>query len=81
MWWAKNTKGIEFLLKKNKVTWIKGWGRGARGGGKLKWGGTVYQAKHIVIATGSEPTSLPNVEIDEKIVMTSTGALALGGHS
>ena len=75
---GQNTKGIEFLLKKNKVTWIKGWAE-VPAADKVKAGGTVYQAKHIVIATGSEPTSLPNVEIDEKIVMTSTGALALGG--
>lgn len=75
---GQNTKGIEFLLKKNKVTWIKGWAE-VPSAGQVKVGGTVYQAKHIVIATGSEPTSLPNVEIDEKIVMTSTGALALGG--
>ena len=75
---GQNTKGIEFLLKKNKVTWIKGWAE-VPAAGQVKVGGTVYQAKHIVIATGSEPTSLPNVEIDEKIVMTSTGALALGG--
>ena len=75
---GQNTKGIEFLLKKNKVTWIKGWAE-VPAAGQVKVGGTDYQAKHIVIATGSEPTSLPNVEIDEKIVMTSTGALALGG--
>ena len=72
-----NTKGIEFLFKKNKVTWIKGWASIAAPG-KVKVGDDLHQAKNIVIASGSEPSSLPGVEIDEEVVITSTGALSLG---
>ena len=74
---GQNTKGIEFLFKKNKVDWIKGWASIPEAG-KVKVGDTVYEAKKIVIASGSVPASLPGVEVDEKIVVTSTGALELG---
>ena len=72
-----NTKGIEFLFKKNKIDWLKGWGTIPEAG-KVKVGDDVHEAKHIIIASGSEPASLPGVEVDEKIVVTSTGALELG---
>ncbi len=71
-----NTKGIEFLFKKNKVTWIKGWAQ-IPASGQVKVGDEIHTARHIVIATGSEPSALPGVTVDEKIVVTSTGALAL----
>ena len=71
-----NTKGIEFLFKKNKIDWLKGWGSIPEAG-KVKVGDEVHEAKNIVIATGSEPSSLPGVEVDEKTVVTSTGALEL----
>ena len=71
-----NTKGIEFLFKKNKITWLKGWGS-IPAPGQVKVGDEVHEANNIVIATGSEPSSLPGAEIDEKTVVTSTGALAL----
>jgi len=74
---GQNTKGIEFLFKKNKVTWLKGWAT-IPAAGQVKVGDELHSAKSIVIATGSEPTSLPGVEIDEKTVVTSTGALTLG---
>ncbi len=75
------TKGIEFLFKKNKVEWIKGWGR-IDGPGKVivtapHGAEMTYEAKNIIIATGSEPTPLPGVEIDHKRIVDSTGALAL----
>lgn len=75
------TKGIEFLFRKNKVEWIKGWGR-LNGPGKVTVtlaDGSVreLQAKDIVIATGSEPTPLPGVTIDHQRILDSTGALAL----
>jgi dihydrolipoamide dehydrogenase len=73
---GQNTKGIEFLFKKNKITWLKGWGSIPEPG-KVKVGDEVHEAKNIVIATGSEPSSLPGVTVDEKVVVTSTGALAL----
>lgn len=71
-----NTAGIEFLFKKNKVDYIQGWGK-ISGKGEVTVGDDVHKAKNIVIATGSEPSSIPNVKIDEKIVVSSTGALAL----
>lgn len=74
---STNTKGIEFLFKKNKITWIKGWAS-IPAPGQVKVGDELHEAKHIVIATGSEPASLPGVEIDEERIVTSTGALALG---
>ncbi len=75
------TKGIEFLFKKNKVDYIKGSGSipkvgevavALNGGGK-----DALSAKNILIATGSESTPLPGVEVDEKQIVTSTGALEL----
>ena len=73
---GQNTKGIEFLFKKNKITWLKGWGTIPEPG-KVKVGDEVHVAKSIVIATGSEPSSLPGVTVDEKTIVTSTGALTL----
>jgi dihydrolipoamide dehydrogenase len=75
------TKGIEFLFKKNKVEWIKGWGR-LDGPGKVivtapHGAEMTYEAKNIIIATGSEPTPLPGVEVDNKRIVDSTGALSL----
>ena len=75
-----NTKGIEFLFKKNKIDWIKGWAS-IPAAGQVKVGEDVHEAKNIVIATGSEVASLPGVEIDEKIVVSSTGALGIGQGS
>ncbi|WP_170402740.1 dihydrolipoyl dehydrogenase [Ruegeria arenilitoris] len=72
-----NTKGIEFLFKKNKIDWLKGWGS-IPAAGQVKVGDEVHSAKNIIIASGSEPASLPGVEVDEKVVVTSTGALSLG---
>ena len=72
-----NTKGIEFLFKKNKIEWVKGTGR-IDGPGKVKVGERTLEAKTIVIATGSDVAKLPGVEIDEKSIVSSTGALTLG---
>jgi dihydrolipoamide dehydrogenase len=74
---GQNTKGIEFLFKKNKIDWLKGWGSIPEAG-KVKVGDEVHEARNIIIATGSEASSLPGVEVDEKVVVTSTGALELG---
>jgi dihydrolipoamide dehydrogenase len=74
------TKGVEFLMKKNKVDYIVGHGR-INGAGRVDVTGAgapqVLSTKNIVIATGSEVTPLPGVEIDEQRVVSSTGALAL----
>ncbi|WP_300009441.1 dihydrolipoyl dehydrogenase [uncultured Roseobacter sp.] len=74
---GQNTSGIEFLFKKNKIDWLKGWGSIPEAG-KVKVEDDVHGAKNIIIASGSEPASLPGVEVDEKVVVTSTGALELG---
>jgi dihydrolipoamide dehydrogenase len=73
---AANVKGVEFLFKKNKITWLKGTGRIAAPG-TVDVDGTVYDARHIVIATGSESMPLAGVEVDEKAIVTSTGVLEL----
>ena len=75
------TRGIEFLFKKNKVDWVKGKGR-ITGPGAVEvtaadGSKTSLSAKHIVIATGSEPTPLPGVDFVEGKVIDSTGALSL----
>jgi dihydrolipoamide dehydrogenase len=70
------TKGIEFLFKKNKVTWLKGHAR-FTAANTLDVAGESYTAKNIVIATGSSVTPLPGVEIDQQRVVDSTGALEL----
>jgi dihydrolipoamide dehydrogenase len=74
---GQNTKGIEFLFKKNKVDWLKGWGSVPEPG-KVKVGDEVHEAKNIILASGSEPSALKGVEVDEKTIVTSTGALELG---
>ena len=80
---AQNTKGVEFLFRKNKITW-------ARGFGTLKAGNVVevaggppdntfasYHAKHVIIATGSVPIELPFLPFDEERILSNVGALAL----
>jgi dihydrolipoamide dehydrogenase len=75
------TKGIEYLLRKNKVEYVAGRGRlGAAGAVVValnEGGERTLKAQRIIIATGSEPTTLPGVEIDEKRIVSSTGALDL----
>ena len=73
---SANVRGVEFLFKKNKVDWLKGSGR-VTAPGRVDVDGTQYDAKHIVIATGSESLTLPGVEVDEQSIVTSTGALEL----
>ncbi len=71
-----NTKGIDFLLKKNKVDVIRGSAK-ILGSGKVEVEGKTYDTRNIVIATGSDSAKLRNVDIDEKQIVTSTGALTL----
>jgi dihydrolipoamide dehydrogenase len=71
-----NVKGVEFLFKKNKITWLKGTGCIAAPG-QVSVDGKIYNTRHIVIATGSESIPLPGVTVDEKRIVTSTGALEL----
>ncbi len=76
------TKGIEFLFKKNKVDYLKGMGRIDKPGSVVVTaenggGEQTLETKNILIATGSESMPIPGVDVDEKQVVTSTGALAL----
>jgi len=71
-----NTAGIEYLFKKNKIDWIKGKGTIAAVG-QVNVGSDTYATKNILIATGSESTPLPGISVDEKFIVTSTGALTL----
>lgn len=73
---ATLTKGVAGLLKKNRVTYVAGQAR-LLGGGAVAVGGRRLTAAHIVVATGSEAASLPGIAIDEKRILSSTGALAL----
>jgi len=75
------TKGIEFLFKKNNVEYIKGTGAFADEHtvkvNLVEGGETSVRGKNIIIATGSEATPFPGLTVDEKKVVTSTGALGL----
>jgi len=73
---SANTKGVEFLFRKNKVTWLKGAAR-ITGAGTVEVDGKTYQAKNIVVASGSESIPLPGVEVDEERIVSSTGGLEL----
>ena len=72
------TKGVEFLFRKNKIDWIKGTARLA-GNGNVEVTGeqpqTLHATKEIIIATGSQPRSVPGVEIDRKRIITSDEAI------
>ena len=70
------TQGIEYLFKKNNVEHITGFGK-IKAKGEVEVDGKTYKTKNIVIATGSEVANLPGVEIDEKTIVSSTGALDL----
>src|SRR6202011_2712428 len=74
-------RGVEFLFRKNKVDWLKGKGRIAAPGRVVVAGAEgasqEIEAGSIIIASGSESTPLPGIDIDEKRIVTSTGALAL----
>jgi dihydrolipoyl dehydrogenase len=79
---TKMTKGVEFLFKKNKITWLQGFGKFVSGGdtytievadGSKK---ETVQAKHVIVATGSKARHLPNVAVDNETLCDNEGALA-----
>ncbi|HJU68557.1 MAG TPA: dihydrolipoyl dehydrogenase [Gemmatimonadaceae bacterium] len=78
---GQNTKGLEFLFKKNKITWAKGVGTlGPNNVVTVKGDdgkATSYQAKNVIIATGSEPIALPSLDFDEERVLSNVGALRI----
>ena len=75
------TKGIEFLFKKNKVSYFKGTGSFKTKNQILvtdkNKNQTIIDTRYTIISTGSEPTSIPGVKFDEKIIISSTGALQI----
>ena len=76
-----NTQGIEFLFKKNKIEWVKGTGT-LKGAGEVEvalteGGSRTLKASDIVLATGSDVAHLPGIDVDEKQIVSSTGALEL----
>ncbi|HVE79096.1 MAG TPA: dihydrolipoyl dehydrogenase [Gemmatimonadaceae bacterium] len=78
---AQNTRGIEFLFKKNKVTWAKGRGT-LRAGNVVEVAGTdgtttTYRATSVIIATGSVPVELPFLKFDEERVLSNVGVLKI----
>ncbi len=85
---GQNTKGIEFLFRKNKITWAKGLGTlkagnvvevtaGGAAGGPPAETIASYQAKNVIIATGSVPIELPFLKFDEERVLSNVGALEI----
>jgi dihydrolipoamide dehydrogenase len=77
---TKMTKGVEFLFKKNKITWLQGFGKFVSAGDRytieVSGGGGTLHAKHVIIATGSRARHLPNVVVDNELVCDNEGALA-----
>ncbi|HST00878.1 MAG TPA: dihydrolipoyl dehydrogenase [Usitatibacter sp.] len=78
---SKMTKGVEFLFKKNKITWLQGFGRFVKGGDTytIAVGSEEIQAKHVIVATGSKARHLPGVPVDNETICDNEGALAFGG--
>ena len=77
---SKMTKGVEFLFKKNKVTWLQGFGKFISGGDKytieVSGGGGTLIAKNVIVATGSRARHLPGIVVDNELVCDNEGALA-----
>src|SRR5260221_12702890 len=73
---AKHAKGVEFLMKKNKIEWIKGKAT-LKGGGKIDVAGQTIEAKNIIIATGSEARMLPGLQPDPQFILTNIEILNL----
>src|SRR5260221_9742553 len=77
---TKMTKGVEFLFKKNKITWLQGYGKFVSGGDsyaiEVSNGGGAIKAKHVIIATGSRARHLPNTTVDNDLICDNEGALA-----
>ena len=72
----QNTQGISFLFKKNKIDWIKGWAR-IKSKTTIEVNKKIIEAKNIILATGSEPSSFGKIKFDEKKIVSSTGILEL----
>ncbi|HUP97597.1 MAG TPA: dihydrolipoyl dehydrogenase [Usitatibacter sp.] len=77
---GKMTKGVEYLFKKNKITWLQGTGSFVSGGDvyTIQAGKETVQAKHVIVATGSKARHLPGITVDNETVCDNEGALAFG---
>ncbi len=77
---TKMTKGIEYLFKKNKVTWFQAMGKltGAGETYTIEAGKETLQARHVIVATGSKARHLPNITVDNQAICDNEGALAFG---
>jgi dihydrolipoamide dehydrogenase len=73
---AKHAKGVEFLMKKNKIEWIKGRAT-VKSPGRIEVGGKTIEAKNIIIATGSEARMLPGLQPDPEFILTNIEILNL----
>jgi dihydrolipoamide dehydrogenase len=77
---TKMTKGVEYLFKKNKITWLQGFGKFVSGGETytIAAGSEQVTAKYVIVATGSKARHLPNVPVDNESICDNEGALAFG---
>ncbi len=77
---SKMVKGVEYLFKKNKITWLQGFGKLVGGGDtyRIEVGKETVEAKHVIIATGSKARHLPNIIVDNETICDNEGALAFG---
>ena len=75
---TKMTKGVEYLFKKNKITWLQGFGKFVSSGDTytIDVGKEQVQAKHVIVATGSKARHLPGVAVDNDTICDNEGALA-----
>ncbi len=75
---TKMVKGVEYLFKKNKITWLPGFGRFVGGGDtyKIAVGGETVEAKYVIVATGSKARHLPGIAVDNEAICDNEGALA-----
>ena len=72
-----NNDGIVYLFKKNKITFFHGRGSFGKAPSEIVVGNETLQAKHVIVATGSNPRALPGAEYDEKLILSNTGALGI----
>jgi dihydrolipoamide dehydrogenase len=77
---GKMVKGVEYLFKKNKITWLHGFGKFVSGGDtyRIAVGKEEIEAKHVIVATGSKARHLPNIPVDNETICDNEGALAFG---
>ena len=72
-----NNDGIVYLFKKNKITFVHGRGAFGKSPSEVIVNGEALRAKHVIVATGSNPRALPGADFDEKLILSNTGALAI----